>query len=147
MSADCIICGKHKRDNPSVGGSIYEDDYVYLSHYPLDETGQAHLGHLILEPKRHITGMEELNEQEQLSLIKTLTNAHHALKKVVNVDRIYTFSIGEQARHLHFHLIPRYDSTPKEFYGTRLMEYTGDRTSDEAKVKDLSVRIKSMIDR
>ncbi len=138
MKNDCVICQKHVDGNTAVGGAIYQDDLFYLSHYPMDNQGEAHFGHLILEPKRHITAMEELSEAEQSRFIQLLTKTHLALKKETKAPRIYTFSIGEQVPHLHIHLIPRYEDTPKEFIGARLMEYTGDRTGDQMKVGEFT---------
>src|SRR3954471_89880 len=68
MPPDCFICAKHRGEVPVPGGLIYADDLVVLSHLPLvrpnERVERAYLGHLFLEPRRHIAELGELHPDE-----------------------------------------------------------------------------------
>jgi diadenosine tetraphosphate (Ap4A) HIT family hydrolase len=106
------------------GGVVFEDELVYCSHslIPQGQT-QAYLGYLIVEPKRHVEGLQNLNKQESESLGVLITRLSKALTAIEKVEHVYLFVLGHHTSHLHFHLVPRYANTPKKWWGIHLDEW------------------------
>ena len=99
--------------------------YVYANaHWLLRHSTETNLeGYLILEPRRHILDFSQASDAELLSYGPTIAMAMRAMRKVVNPERIYTFTLAETAPHLHVHLIPRGKDMPRAWRGRGIMAY------------------------
>lgn len=97
----CLICEKHKEYDPYL---IYEDAYLKISHGPL---GSNVLGYIYIEPKRHVEGWSELSNEELVNITTSVKSLEVILNKTINAERVYTVTISESVKHLHFHIIPR----------------------------------------
>jgi diadenosine tetraphosphate (Ap4A) HIT family hydrolase len=98
--SECLICEKHEQ----VVQPIYEDQEWMVTHGPL---GSQILGYLYIEPKRHVENWSDFTEAELQKVGPLIKQLEQALKKVLNIDRVYVVTISEAVRHLHFHIIPR----------------------------------------
>ena len=87
------------------GDFIYKSDFVVL-HHCLDINIA---GYFILSPIRHIESFGELNYEELQDLAAILKLVTNVLTKEEDIDRVYALSIGEETKHLHMHLFPRYN--------------------------------------
>ena len=71
-------------------------------------------GHLLVAPLRHVSALDELTQEEQGSLLKTIEQSIEILKKVMNPDGFNVgLNLGKVAgagveEHLHFHIVPRW---------------------------------------
>lgn len=102
---DCKICSKHLNKDKFF---ILETSYFEIWHGVLD----SHiLGYIYLEPKRHVENWVEFTQDELVELPFLIQKIEGLLKKLVNADRVYTVTISEAVRHLHFHLIPRIEDS------------------------------------
>ena len=122
---NCFICNKHRDLSAFAGIPIFEDRGLLLSHFPITEGAPATRGHLLVEPKRHILDLSEMNETEAEALGTFFVRATAALKKGLGAEHVYVFRINDQVPHLHFHLVPRYKGTPKEFWGIKMWDWSG----------------------
>jgi histidine triad (HIT) family protein len=144
---DCPICRKHQNENRVPGGPLYMDELVYAGHSFLsDEDATAYLGYLIVEPRRHVPGLAELTEQEAAGLGQVITRLSHALKESEKAEHIYLFVLGHHVDHLHYHLIPRYPGTPREYWGVRVDEWPDAPRGDETAVTTLCNRIRHYLE-
>jgi len=84
---------------------------------------QAYLGYLIVEPKRHIEGLQNLSKPESEASGVLITRLSQALVNSEKAEHIYLFVLGHNTPHLHFHLIPRYANTPRKWWGIHLDEW------------------------
>ena len=123
-NSSCYICSKHKGEILVPGGVIFEDSLFYASHsmIPQGQT-KAYLGYLLIEPKRHVEGLQNLNEKESAAIGVLITRLSRALINIEKAEHVYLFVLGHHAPHLHYHLIPRYPDTPKEYWGMRVDEW------------------------
>ena len=88
---------------------LAEDDLtvVYKDGFPVSP------GHTVVIPKRHFPTLFDASEEEQLALLRALTNAKNILDALHNPDG-YNIGInqgvagGQSVPHLHIHVIPRY---------------------------------------
>jgi len=108
MTEDCLFCKIVKREIPS--DILYEDDevLVFLDIYPIAR------GHTLFIPKKHITDLYELKEEE-IGFMRNLPKIARKLKDATGASGINLIQnngkdAGQVIFHLHFHLIPRYSN-------------------------------------
>jgi hypothetical protein len=68
MAGDCYVCTKHRALAVVPGGAVLADEHVVVSHTaqtPQSCSATVLLGHLLAEPRRHVTAREELSPAEQ----------------------------------------------------------------------------------
>lgn len=108
----CFICDAiEKIQEADFRLIVYHDDriIIIMNKFPYNA------GHLLVAPKRHIAEFTSLNEEELLSLSKSLQVSINALKELmkphgfnigINLGRVAGAGLPE---HLHFHVIPRWN--------------------------------------
>ncbi|MGB4131132.1 MAG: histidine triad nucleotide-binding protein [Tepidanaerobacteraceae bacterium] len=102
---DCIFCKIINKEIPAK--VAYEDDNVVAFH---DINPQAPI-HLLIVPKKHITSVMEIDDEENLLLGDIIRTAQN-LARENNLDK-KGFRIvvntgeegGQTVNHLHFHLL------------------------------------------
>lgn len=103
---NCIFCDLKLIEDTLI--KEIDDFLIVLNKYPFNP------GHLMIIPKRHIEDIDELSEIEFLQLFNLLKFTKRILKKTHNPD---AFNIGinlgkvagGSVRHLHIHIVPRYN--------------------------------------
>ncbi len=71
-------------------------------------------GHLLAAPRRHLSQLEELRDEEMSDLLATVRHCVTILKRVMNPDGFNVgLNLGRVAgagieEHLHFHVVPRW---------------------------------------
>ncbi len=83
---------------------IFEDQvlYVCLATYPVTR------GHVIIVWKKQVPDLHQLKSREYAYLMDTVSTVRNAMLKALKVKKVYLVYMDE-ARHVHWHLIPRYD--------------------------------------
>jgi diadenosine tetraphosphate (Ap4A) HIT family hydrolase len=144
---DCFICRKHRGEIFIPGGAIYEDDLFYCGHAQIREgQTQAYLGYLMLEPRRHVRGVEDLDPQEAAGLGPTLSRIARALHESERAERVYVLVFGEHVPHLHIHIVARYPGAPREYWGTRVDEWPQAPHGGPAEMAALCDRVRARLD-
>ena len=103
----CIFCLIKDKKSPSF--AVYEDDFVIsvLDRVP------ATKGHLIVIPKKHVSGIHELSEEEVSKLFIACQRIIFAQSQVLDcegVNLVYSMGsgAGQRSPHMIVYLIPRY---------------------------------------
>lgn len=104
----CIFCKIISGEFPSY--KIYEDEktMAFLDIKPV------HPGHALVVPKKHYENMENIPEEELTAVILSVKKVGRLLKEKLGVEG-YNLTenndpvAGQEIKHLHFHLIPRYE--------------------------------------
>ncbi|MGL5979037.1 MAG: HIT family protein [Erysipelotrichaceae bacterium] len=104
----CIGCRLTKKEFPVY--LVYEDEetIVILDHDPVVE------GHLLVFHKTHALSLAELSNSQQASLFATIAKMETLIQAVYQPKGIFTacHSFGfDEVTHLHYHVMPRFDST------------------------------------
>ncbi|KAA0547212.1 HIT family protein [Bacillus sp. BGMRC 2118] len=97
---------------------IYEDEYVYVGH--IDRSGKPnYLGHIMIDLKRHVPTMAEMNPEEAKAFGVIMARVSKALKESEGAEHIYAVVSGNSVphMHMHMHIIARYPHTPEQFWG------------------------------
>lgn len=105
---DCLFCKIIKKELPSK--TIYEDQLiqVIMNINPLTN------GHLLVLPKKHFTNILDIDEEFITHSFKIIRNKlYPLLKEKLNckgLTIIENNELGQEIRHFHIHLIPRYEN-------------------------------------
>lgn len=135
----CAVCQRHQEvlknsefvSTQLPGGIIFQDQNVLVAHFPVLNPQAAqdpnakldiHLGHLIIELKRHIESLPEMTPEEAQSVSHAMLFLSQKIETQTNANHTYFFRIGDITKHLHFHLVPRYPDTPKEIWGVYIFQ-------------------------
>ncbi|MDH5606223.1 MAG: HIT domain-containing protein [Anaerolineae bacterium] len=114
----CFVCRKHRGLEETLGGAIYQNDLIFISHAQLwGEEIDHYLGHLFIEPKRHVPRLSSLSEEEAGMIGVFTSQVADALEQTEGVEHVYSFVIGDHVPHVHVHIIGRYPGAPREFWG------------------------------
>ena len=135
---NCFVCDKHRNLDDLPGGLIFADDHAIVTHAPLSTphgtTETAYLGHLLLEPRRHVEELGDLTSPEAGSFGRLAAQAAKALQKH-GAEHIYSAIIGHGVSHLHMHLLPRYPGTPKKYWWTAVDDWPEAPRGDAAAIQ------------
>lgn len=103
----CVFCIDGNKDNQLVLGR-YKHCNVIMNLYPYSA------GHLLVTPKRHVSNLEELTEEELNQLMFLTKEATRILKEKANSQGANIgMNLGKASgagipEHLHMHVIPRW---------------------------------------
>jgi len=109
----CIFCAYASTDESQMAEALVlvatEQAYVVLNKYPFAA------GHLLVVPRRHLAGLEDLTEAEHDALFRLTRDAVTRLKKAVSAQGVNVgLNLGPAAgagiaEHLHVHIVPRWE--------------------------------------
>ncbi len=106
----CIFCpeGHGKSDEERLILERGSKAMVIMNKFPYNP------GHLMVAPWRHVSTLEDLNDEEMLEIMKYIKKSIKILRKVMNPHGFNVgLNIGAVAgagieEHLHFHIVPRW---------------------------------------
>lgn len=104
---DCIFCKIINGDIKSY--TIYEDDLVKVF---LDVNPNTN-GHMLLVPKKHYNNIMDLDESLTQHIHTVIKNLYGIIKDklgCVGLTICQNNDFGQEVKHIHFHLIPRYSN-------------------------------------
>lgn len=102
---NCLFCEIIKGNIPS--NTIYEDDVVKVF---LDINPNTN-GHCLVIPKKHVVTINEVDDELMIHILKVIKDIHKLYKEKLNIEGLtitQNNDLGQEVKHLHFHLIPRY---------------------------------------
>lgn len=102
---DCLFCKIIEGSIPSY--TIYEDEVVKVF---LDINPNTN-GHCLVIPKKHIVTIDEVDNELMNHILMVIKKIHSLLKEKLNIEGltiVQNNDLGQEVKHLHFHLIPRY---------------------------------------
>src|SRR5580698_304829 len=97
---DCKFCDKVAAASEPTGGWVLRNDLVSASVIE----GTEIPGWYVLHVNRHAEGWMGLNPAEAAAIGAANASLARALKQVTGVDRVYTYSIGENFPHFHMQI-------------------------------------------
>lgn len=120
-STGCPICAKHRSDDDL---RVFANEHVVVSQLaPPAPDGEAHLGYLFVEPRRHVEGLAQLHADEAAAFGRAAARAARALERVLEAEHVYAAVIGHDVAHLHLHVIARHPGTPEAYWFARVDEW------------------------
>ena len=108
---DCIMCGIRDNDERVEHLKVYQDDkiLIVLNLYPYNPA------HMMVIPTRHVTHFEELTKEEIIHCFRAIQGIQLMLNDLYapfgyNMGMNQGRNAGASIEHIHFHILPRYDS-------------------------------------
>ena len=139
----CGVCAKHSSHEALPGGVIFQDDLIFIAHFPFSESKPPHYGHLIIELKRHIGTPSAMTEAEAMAVGSWNLRTSQFIENQLGAEHTYLFRIGDVTPHLHFHAVPRFSGTPREIWGVYLYDNPLGKKADRESVQKISERARS----
>ena len=104
---NCAICDRiNLLENVSSSGIVCEFPHSWL----LLGDHQYFRGYCVLFYKHHVRELHELDSIVYHELMDELRTATMAIAKAFHPWKINHASLGNQDQHIHWHIIPRYES-------------------------------------
>jgi len=133
------------------GGVLLADEHMVVSHLPLltpagTTEDTVYLGRLLVEPRRHVEGLEELTADEGASLGRFAAAASAALKTGAGAEHVYAAVISDLVRHTHLHLVPRYPGTSPGFRFLAVDDWPDAPRGDAARIAALVDDLRAALD-
>ncbi len=104
-SYNCPMC---KRWEDESDLRIAEFEYCYL----ILNRDQFFPGYCLLFAKQHFTELFQLDKVVRQGMIEELSQVAAALYKLYKPDKINYELLGNMVPHIHWHLIPRFNTEP-----------------------------------
>lgn len=108
--AECVFCDfvatQRRRSQ-----MVYEDDRILAI---LDDSPLAE-GHTLVILKEHHPDLTTVAPKDAGEMGRCVARIAGAIKAALGAEFVYVASIGEQVRHAHYHLVPRYKSDTTGF--------------------------------
>jgi len=143
---DCFVCRKHRGEVAVLGGVIYEDDLVHISHaQPWGDERDHYLGHVFVESQRHAPELADLIDAEAAAVGRCISRIARALMHTEGAEHVYVFVIGDGVPHVHVHVIGRYPGAPREYWGPRVDEWPEAPRGGAAEIKMVADRLRAYL--
>ena len=105
---DCLFCKIIEGEIPSK--TIYEDEIVKV----MMDINPISDGHLLVLPKKHNKDLLDLDDETALNIKKIIVEILiPKLKNKLNCEGVticQNNGLGQEIKHFHVHLIPRYEN-------------------------------------
>lgn len=105
-----IFCKIVRNEIPSY--VLYEDDIVKV----ILDANPNHNGHTLIIPKKHYENFFDIDEETLHYILKVAKDICNLLKDKLKCDGIslcQNNGLGQEIKHFHLHLIPRYNNEEK----------------------------------
>ncbi len=123
---------------------VYEDQWVccILDHEPYNE------GHVLILPKRHVTEIDELDQETATAVMDASILLSKTLKLLFQPDGITICQNGgvfNELTHYHMHVVPRFkEQSFANFYSEQPLENEAEKKRlVETKMKIVEIIMKS----
>jgi len=108
--SSCVFC---KIINHEIPGHILFENNNILVFLDISQTTK---GHTLIIPKKHISNVFDMSEEDMAHVFSAVPRIANALKTAFNVEGMNIVNnneivAGQTVFHYHVHLIPRYEKT------------------------------------
>lgn len=121
-----------KLPKPSPKTILYEDQKLYacLASHPITH------GHVVVVWKDDVPDLRRLTEHDYDYLMDTVNAVRNAMLQALKIKKVYLIYMDE-ARHVHWHLIPRYNER-----GYDIFLHKPKRETDFSLIPKIKARLK-----
>jgi diadenosine tetraphosphate (Ap4A) HIT family hydrolase len=143
--SDCFVCREVAGEVDLPGGLILDEDQLVAFHvWPavVGDESPPLLGHLLVVPRRHAAGWDDLTPEEAAAIGVALGRLAGALRRTLELERVYTATLGHHVPHLHVHVFPRHAGTPVDVPWHRVDEWEDAPKGDARKIAALAERLR-----
>ena len=131
---NCLYCSKNKDlDSLMIKICDLEVSTVYLF------KEQTYKGRCNVVFKEHKSEITDLTEEEAAAFIKDIRKVAKAIQKAFNPDKINYGAYADTMKHLHFHVVPKYEGGPS--WGTTFEMNPGKVLLNDEEYSELITKI------
>jgi diadenosine tetraphosphate (Ap4A) HIT family hydrolase len=141
---DCLVC--RQVGGGATGGLIIDAPLIGAFHIEPHEGNDAPLlGHILISPRRHVPGLEDLDPREAAAIGVAMSRIAQALRETFAVERVYSAVVGHHVPHLHVHVYPRHAGTPAELSWAKADEWEGVPRGEAAEIEQVADRLRAAL--
>lgn len=135
----CLACDGKGADDLVL--AVRDNSLAMMNKFPYNN------GHLLIAPKRHVAGLDQLSDEESLELLDSVKLAIEALKRQMHPDGFNVgLNLGRVAgagieEHLHYHIVPRWNGD------TNFMTVLGDVRVIPEHIMETKAKLKEQLGR
>lgn len=85
----------------------------------------------------------DLTDEEAQRIGLYVKRVSKALLNTLDMDHVYAFMIVDGVPHMHVHVIGRYRSAPREYWGSKVDEWPAAPKGNQAEIEKLSLSLKA----
>src|SRR3954463_6871139 len=140
----CEIAAGSGGDDPTI---VYQDEHWVARSI---SSTPAVAGWLLLQSRRHIADVTELNAAEAASFGSVMQRVSAAVRKATGAERVYIASLNEGNPHFHSHVLPRLPEMPNGAvgfgaFGLSALARTGEVRADPEQVQRVLAAIRDRL--
>ncbi|MGI5237299.1 HIT family protein [Dactylosporangium sp. CA-139066] len=140
----CLSCANNERIDELPPRELVGADALWRTSHAFDTDLP---GWMILVPRRHVTAIHDLTDEEAAALGSWQVRLSRALRAVTGCAKTYVVQFAEQEgfEHVHFHVVPRMPDQPDELRSYRIFGRLGvppERALSEAGRDALALRLR-----
>lgn len=138
-SPDCMYCQETEK---------LKSLMIFIAELPNSKLylfrDQTYFGRCLVAYKGHVSELCTLGDADAAAFIKDVCTAARAVSAAFNPQKINYGAYGDKLPHLHFHIVPKYDSGP-DFGGTFAMNPEPPHMLSDDEYKALITKIRSAL--
>lgn len=144
----CFSCEQEARFDELAPRERIAADAFWLVGHAIDTSLP---GWLVLVPRRHVTAVADLTDEEAATLGLWQVRLSRALHTVTGCVKTYVaqFAEAEGFAHVHFHLVPRSPLLPSQHHGPRIFPVALRRSPEDrlstAEMDRVSARLSAVL--
>jgi diadenosine tetraphosphate (Ap4A) HIT family hydrolase len=143
-AADCLVC--RQAGGGATGGLILDEPLIAAFHVePFAGNEEPLLGHLLISPRRHVPGLEDLDGPEAAAIGVAMSRLARAVRETFDAERVYSAVAGHHVPHLHVHIYPRHPGTPAGVSWAAADEWEGVPRGGPAEIERLADRLRTLL--
>ncbi|MFD0585507.1 HIT family protein [Dactylosporangium darangshiense] len=121
---NCLSCTNNELIDELPPRELVGADELWRASHAYDT---ALPGWLILVPRRHVTAIHDLTDEEAAALGSWQVRLSRALREVTGCAKTYIVQFAEQEgfAHVHFHVVPRMPDQPDDLRSYRIFGLLG----------------------
>lgn len=106
---------------------------------------QSHPGRVIVAHHNHVSELVDISDDERNDFFADVAKVANALHKIFEPTKINYGAYGDTGKHLHFHLVPKYETDDFEWGGVFAMNPDRTYLTDE-EYSEMIAKIKNELE-
>jgi histidine triad (HIT) family protein len=143
---DCFFCDQQNGLRPPVGGEIYGDEHVGVTHM-LSRAEPTYLGYLAVQTRRHVHHWADLTDAEASTVGLVIARVSRAMEACLGADSTYVVYYAEVVPHFHALVTARYPGTPEAYWRGNVYDWPNAPKGDSNQVAEVCEKLRTYLTR
>lgn len=138
----CFFCDQQSGLRPLVGGEIYGDELVCVTHMANGDEAM-YMGYLAVQTRRHVHHWADLSDAEASAIGLVIARVSRAMELCLGAESTYVVYYAEVVPHFHALVTARYPGTPEAFWRGNIYDWPQAPKGDSDAVADVCDKLRA----